>query len=118
MPLTGSCHCGATKFETDLRPEIVTRCTCSFCAKRGALWIYARPDQFRLLTPVAAGRLYSPTNPENRHYFCSTCGCATFSETPDWSEPGRRRIAISAHLLDEIDIHGLPVEVLDGRNLW
>ncbi len=119
MILKASCHCGATKFETSVVPKALTRCTCSFCSKRGALWFYATPDQFRLLTPIENGTLYSPTNPDNRHYFCPACGCATFSETPDWSEPSEcRRIAISAHLIDDFDIHGLPVEVLDGRNLW
>lgn len=87
MILKASCHCGATKFETSVVPKALTRCTCSFCSKRGALWFYGRPDEFRLLTPIENGTLYSPTSPDNRHYFCPVCGCATFSKTPDWSEP-------------------------------
>lgn len=119
--LEGSCHCGATRFETSAVPTELTRCTCSFCSKRGALWHYVSPDHFRLTTPIEAGTLYSPSNPENRHYFCGVCGCATFSETPDWGEPfdpRRRRIAISAHLFDDLDISPLPVKVLDGKTLW
>ena len=38
MTVKGSCHCGATQFEVPTAPESVTRCTCSFCTKRGALW--------------------------------------------------------------------------------
>jgi hypothetical protein len=39
MTVKGSCHCGATQF-TAQRPATVTRCTCSFCSKRGVLWAY------------------------------------------------------------------------------
>jgi hypothetical protein len=39
VPVTGSCHCGGTAFEIEAEiPEKLTRCTCSFCAKRGALY--------------------------------------------------------------------------------
>ena len=36
MPITGSCHCGKTAYEIagDIPPSL-TRCTCSFCSKRG-----------------------------------------------------------------------------------
>ena len=44
MPITGSCHCGANAFEIEGEiPEKLTRCTCSFCAKRGALHAYFQP---------------------------------------------------------------------------
>ena len=48
MPVKGSCHCGTTQFEVAAAPAELTRCTCSFCAKRGALWAYYPPAQFRL----------------------------------------------------------------------
>ena len=51
MTITGSCHCGKTAFRIagDL-PAQLTRCTCSFCAKRGALVAYYQPAQFQLTT--------------------------------------------------------------------
>jgi len=38
VTITGKCHCGKTAFriDGDLREQL-TRCICSFCAKRGAL---------------------------------------------------------------------------------
>jgi len=38
MPIAGSCHCGKTTFwiEGEI-PDALTRCTCSFCSRRGAL---------------------------------------------------------------------------------
>ncbi|MEQ8446359.1 MAG: GFA family protein [Pelagibacterium sp.] len=132
MPISGSCHCGATKFEIDFAPETATRCNCSFCTKKGALWAYCEPDQFRLTTPIRNAAQYSPTTPENKHYFCPTCGCATFSDNPDYSvfaegdweesqarfDPTKRRISINLWVLDDFDIEALPIEHVDGRNQW
>lgn len=131
MAIKGSCHCGATQFEIDFTPETATRCTCTFCTKRGALWIYGSPEQFRLLTPMENVKQYSPTSPENKHYFCPTCGCTTFSDNPDYSDfkgdwetaeanfdASKRRISVNLWALDDFDIASLPVEVIDGRNLW
>jgi hypothetical protein len=51
MSVNGSCHCRATQFTVAKRPATVTRCTCSFCTKRGALWAYQdHEDNFVLTT--------------------------------------------------------------------
>jgi hypothetical protein len=52
VAIKGSCHCGHTQFEVSEQPSSVTRCTCSLCSKRGALWAYYTPAQFRLLSPA------------------------------------------------------------------
>lgn len=120
MRYRGTCHCGATAFTTTASPATLTRCNCTFCSKRGALWLYADPAEFHLETPSEAQSLYSPTMPENRHHFCSVCGCTTFSDTPDWAsgDMAVRRIAINARLLDDFDIATAEIVDLDGRNLW
>ncbi len=42
MTIKGSCHCRKTNFEINGEiPEELTRCTCSFCSKRGALYAVA-----------------------------------------------------------------------------
>ena len=47
MTITGSCHCGKTAFRMDTEmPAQLTRCTCSFRAKQGALRAYSTPEQF------------------------------------------------------------------------
>ncbi|WP_127142893.1 GFA family protein [Pelagibacterium montanilacus] len=129
--IMGSCHCGQTRFELSTPPQNATRCTCTFCTKRGVLWIYYDPAEFRLLTPLADQTRYSPTTPENKHYFCPTCGCSTFSDNPDYSgfaenweeaEAGldvtRRRFGVNLWLLDDFDIRAVPVIELDGLNQW
>ena len=44
--ISGSCHCGQIAFQVDGEiPAKLTRCTCSFCAKRGMLHAYYTPDK-------------------------------------------------------------------------
>jgi hypothetical protein len=122
MALNGSCHCGGTRFEVDAAPETVTRCTCSFCSKRGSLWAYYTPQQFRLTSPPQAVSTYRWRSKTVQHHFCATCGCGTFTETPDWSkgEPDfeHPRIGINARLFDDFELEAVPVVVIDGKNLW
>jgi hypothetical protein len=122
MTLKGSCHCGATQFEVVEAPDKVTRCTCSLCSKRGALWAYYTPAQFRLTTPREHVSTYRWQSKTVAHHFCGTCGCSTYSESPDWSkgEPDftNPKIGINARLFDDFDLDKVPVTVIDGKNLW
>lgn len=120
MSVTGTCHCGATRFEIAAVPESVTACNCTFCSKRGMLWAYYAADEVTIVSESAKA-IYNP-NGMNRHHFCATCGCGTFSETPDWStgEPdmSRMRIGINGRLLDGVDVGTIPLKEVDGRNQW
>ncbi len=122
MTIKGSCHCGATAFEVSAVPENVTQCTCSFCSKRGALWAYYTPSQFRLATPAANLSTYRWGSKTIKHHFCGTCGCGTFTETPDWStgEPDfdNPKVSVNARLFDDFDLGAVEVVVIDGKNLW
>ena len=121
MTTSGSCHCGATRFELDFAPKSVTNCNCTFCSKRGALWAYYTPDQVRF-TALEQRATYSRSG-FNKHHFCTVCGCTTYSETPTWTLEGgpdleHPRISINARLLDDIDIDAIEMERIDGRHLW
>lgn len=121
MSIKGSCHCGATRFEVETAPESVTRCTCSICTKSGGLWAYYTPDQIRFETPKSTAT-YRWQSLIVAHNFCPTCGCTTYNESPSWVDfkPDfeHPRIAINARLFDDFDFATVPVEVIDGRNLW
>lgn len=124
MTIIGSCHCGKVAFaiEGEIPPKL-TRCTCSFCAKRGNLYAYYEPSQFRLTTPAADGATYRWNTRMVAHNFCPACGCSTFSDSPafnmDKSWDGKtRRIGVNARLFDNFDAAAAPVEVIDGKNLW
>lgn len=120
--IRGKCHCGATQFEVSGVPADVTRCSCTFCAKRGGLWAYYEPAQFRLLAGQDSVVAYS-TNPEmHKHYHCGRCGCSAYSDTPAWvsvdAPPVGRRISVNARLFEDFDLDAVPVRFIDGRNLW
>jgi hypothetical protein len=124
MAIIGSCHCGKSAFRIDGDlPATLTRCTCSFCAKRGALYAYYRPEQFQLTTPKENVATYRWQTKLVAHNFCGTCGCATFTDSPAFelngSWDGRsRRIGVNARLFEGFDAAEAPVTVIDGRNLW
>jgi hypothetical protein len=124
MPITGSCHCGTTAFKiVGEIPAKLTRCTCSFCSKRGTLYAYFEPAQFHLTTPTTDVATYRWNTNKVAHNFCATCGCGTFSDSPDFKPDGSwdgktRRIGVNARLFDEFDAAEAPVQVIDGKNLW
>lgn len=121
MPVHGSCHCKTIAFEVNQPPPSVTRCNCTFCSKRGVLWAYFAPDQVKF-TSHEHDVVYSKEGSPIRHHHCAVCGCGTYTESPEWIDfqphPTRTRIGINARLLDDFDIDSLPIEFLDGRNLW
>lgn len=121
MTLRSSCHCGATVLEVDEPPQSVTACTCSLCAKRGALWAYYKKDDVRVLKNEAPST-YRWRTRAVAHNFCALCGCTTFTESPDFStgeaDFANPRIAINARLFDDFDLASAPVVVIDGKNLW
>jgi hypothetical protein len=121
MGILASCHCGAIKFEVSEAPAIATACTCTFCTKRGTLWAYYTPDQVKLAVTPTADAIYA-RNPMIKHHHCNVCGCGTFSQvptfnnfTPDMDNP---RISVNIRLFEDFDVGGVPVETVDGRNLW
>ena len=122
MTTKGSCHCGATRFEVDEAPASVRRCTCTFCSKRGALWVYYKPEQFRVFASPEEVGTYQWRTKTFKHHFCLTCGCGTYSESPDWStgKPDLQnpRVGVNARRLDDFDVETVPVTVIDGKNLW
>lgn len=82
MTVKGSCHCGATQFTVARRPETVTRCTCSFCTKRGALWAYQEDEEdFVLTTSRDRVSTYQWGSYLIEHHHCGICGCGLPSGT-------------------------------------
>lgn len=123
MSLTGSCHCGQIAFDisADL-PEKLTRCTCSFCSKRGTLYLYCAPDDFHAHVQ-GHDAIYRWQTKLVAHHFCGNCGCTTWSDSPAFGRDGSwdgktRRIGVNARLIDGLDAATHPVEVIDGKNLW
>src|ERR1700751_94978 len=119
-----SCHCGATQFTVPRHPETVTRCTCSFCTKRGVLWAYLdSEDDFVLMTARGRASTYQWGKYLIEHHHCAICGCGTGSRSPPWDPekkqpiPGKFKIQVNAWLLDGFDAEAQPIRVVDGKNM-
>jgi hypothetical protein len=77
--LTGSCHCGAVRFEVDLEtvPGKLRRCNCSLCRRKGAIMSIVPAERFRITRGADKLSLYQWNTRLAKHYFCSVCGIYT-----------------------------------------
>lgn len=113
---TGSCHCGAVRFEADLdlaQPSF--RCNCSIC-RRNRFWpAVARADQFRLLQGADMLTKYLFNTKRNEHYFCRVCGVRPFgvgTETPIGLMYGVNIGCLEG--VSEGELSKVPVTYIDG----
>ena len=101
---TGSCLCGAVKFEITgpLRPVIA--CHCLQCRKQTGTYMSATAtkDEYFTLSEQRGLKWYR-SSPEARRGFCGECGSVLF-----WKGDGRDYIAIAAGSIDG-DL-GVPLE--------
>lgn len=122
-PITLSCHCGGTRIELPRAPQSATQCTCTYCLRTGAQWAYYDPAEIRVVS-ATHDAIYSPTTPLHEHHFCAHCGMTTHGISPDYSledtaVPERKKAAVNIRLFDDYALFvGVPIETIDGRNLW
>jgi hypothetical protein len=58
---SGSCHCGAVRFQADIDLNQGTnKCNCSICTKARAWFVFVKLDRFRLLAGAEAQAEYRP----------------------------------------------------------
>lgn len=96
MTKTGSCLCGAVKYEVTgaLRPVIA--CHCTQCRKQTGTYMSAtaaKDGQLRLVEE--AGLKWYRSSDEAKRGFCSECGSVLF-----WKGVGRDYTAIAAGSID------------------
>lgn len=79
MRYSGSCHCGAVRFEVDAPDEIEAEdCNCSICRRSGYLHLIVPRSRFRLLSGEDMLSTYAFNTGVARHTFCRTCGIKPF----------------------------------------
>ena len=75
---TGSCHCGAIRFEIDTDFPELTQCDCSICRRKNALMVKVHESAFRLLAGAEALADYPFHTHTAHHHFCMICGIYPF----------------------------------------
>ena len=122
---SGSCHCGAVRFQADLDLGAGTnKCNCSACTKSRAWFAFAKgSEHFRLLSGEAALTEYRwspPGRPEPflTYAFCRTCGVRAFARG-NLESLGGTFHAVPVNALDDVDpdeLAAAPVNYVDGRH--
>jgi len=113
---TGSCHCGAVRFEADIDLRAGTnKCNCSICTKTRDWNAIIQPDAFRLLVGEDALSDYQFGRKNMHHLFCRHCGVRSFAR---YAEVIKDYIGIQLAALDNVDpqVDLSPIRYADGRN--
>ncbi len=113
---SGSCHCGAVRFEADLDLTAPSyRCNCSIC-RRNRFWAaVAKEGEFRLLHGQEKLTKYLFNTRKNEHYFCQACGVRAFgigTETPIG-----KMIGVNLGCLEQVseaELAAVPITYIDG----
>lgn len=112
MLYSGSCHCGAVRFEVEAPERIVAQdCNCSICSKAGFLHLIVPRASFQLVSGREALTTYTFNTGVAQHTFCRICGVKPFY-TPRSNPDG---VDVNVRCLDTAPV-ALVVEPFDGRN--
>jgi hypothetical protein len=89
LPLTGSCGCGAVRFEVDAPPVSAVYCHCTRCQARtgtgAALSARVAPGSVRVVQGGEHVRRWTPEGGLAKD-FCGQCGSALFASDPESGE--------------------------------
>ena len=111
---TGSCHCGAVRYQVNADISTVTTCNCSNCQRLGWMLAFVPEAEFTLLTPAAPLTDYQFSHKRLHHVFCPTCGVHPFSRGPGKAGP---MVAVNVRCLDGVELDKLTVNHFNGRDL-
>lgn len=116
---TGSCQCGAVRFEADIDLSGGTyRCNCSICARTRFWPAVIKPASFRLLSGETELTEYRFNAKKNRHLFCKHCDVRSFG-IGEILESGDQVYGVGVTCLENVKPHELinaPITYVDGRN--
>lgn len=113
MVHSGSCHCGAVRFQIEWELTELTTCDCSLCVKRNALMTKVPDAALKILAGEDMLALYQWNTRRAQHHFCRACGIYVFHRkraAPD-------HFGVNIFCLDGFDRSSLPIIATEGANM-
>jgi len=116
---TGSCHCGAVRFEADVDlGNGAIRCNCTICTKTAWFGALVKPNAFALLSGEENLSSYEWASKTSRRYFCKHCSVNCFARGY-LEQVGGDYVSLNVNCFDEVELQDLKVAHWDGRhNNW
>lgn len=110
---TGSCHCGAVRYEVEGTIETLLECNCSHCSRKGFLLFFVPRDALRVTAGEDTLSTYTFNKHVIQHRFCPTCGVEPFAigQMPD----GTPMAAINARCLEGVETGDYERRQVNGR---
>jgi hypothetical protein len=121
---TGSCHCGAIRYEAELDLAAGTsRCNCSFCGKNRFWMAVVTAPRLRITAGEDKLVDYQHVPPGRpaaflHLYFCGQCGTRPFSKGGHLPALGSEFYAVNVATLDATpeELAAAPVKFVDGAH--
>ncbi len=97
---SGSCHCGAVRFEADIDLSEARSNATAPAAPKSRNWLaVVKPEAFRLLAGESSLSDYQYGKKTSHHLFCKRCGVSSF-EWGDDKNLGGKFYAVKVTCLD------------------
>jgi hypothetical protein len=110
---SGSCHCGAVRFEVTSDLSEAGECNCSICTRVGWIMVSVKPSQFRQLSGGNAQTDYQFGKKTMHHLFCSTCGVHSFGR---YGVGKDEKVIVNVRCLKDVDPSALKIGHVDGKS--
>ena len=112
---TGSCHCGAIKYNVALASvDSAMACNCSICSRMGWRLAFVPATEFNLLQGEEALVDYQFGHKRAHHYFCGACGVRPFGRGT--MGDGAETVMINLRCVEGVDAETLEVHWYDGAS--
>lgn len=113
--LTGSCHCGALRWQLRDIPESATACNCTVCRRYGVLWAYDHEGEGIHVSGPSKAYIRGKAI---EFHFCPDCGCVAFWRARTLTPAGKRRIAVNLRLTEPEAVAHVPIDHFDGLDTF
>ena len=115
---SGSCHCGAVRFEVEVDASAGSRCNCSVCTKVGGINAIVKPEAFSLLSGASDLGEYEWGGKTSKRFFCKKCGVSCFGRG-FLEQVDSAYVSVNFNYLDDVDPQQVKLTFWDGRhNNW